>query len=108
MMYLIYPSNENGVSRSKGSKSAPTDATEDVIAWIAVNVQGRIADEIFRTDTRGGQPPSSCTFGQTNQFRDLFSTKSFIRPTESILHLQCDSIVVRSSSVHPSSRRPLL
>ncbi|KAH8102990.1 hypothetical protein BXZ70DRAFT_874240, partial [Cristinia sonorae] len=41
--------------KSKGSVSAPTNATKDVIG---TRVEGRIADEIFRTDTRGGQPPS--------------------------------------------------
>lgn len=53
------------VAKSKASLPAPTNATTDV-AWLdVVNVEGKIADEVFRTDTRGGQPPASCTFGQT-------------------------------------------
>jgi len=53
------------VAKSKGTLPAPTNATTDV-AWLdVVNVEGKIADEVFRTDTRGGQPPATCVFGQT-------------------------------------------
>ncbi|TBU44734.1 hypothetical protein BD309DRAFT_861645 [Dichomitus squalens] len=46
-----------------GSIPSPTDPTDDV-AWLhVVNVQGDLANEIFRYDTVGGQPPTSCTSG---------------------------------------------
>ncbi|KAF7794780.1 hypothetical protein EIP86_005922 [Pleurotus ostreatoroseus] len=56
------------VARPKGSAPAPNAAAD--VNWLdVVNVGGpaggRIADEVFRTDTIGGQPPSSCVFGQT-------------------------------------------
>ncbi len=47
------------VAKGQGSLPAPTDPTKDV-TWLEVaNVQGSAADIVFRTDTRGGQPPSS-------------------------------------------------
>lgn len=47
------------VGRGQGSLPAPTDPKKD-INWLEVaNVQGSIANTVFRTDTRGGQPPSS-------------------------------------------------
>ncbi|CAL1699294.1 unnamed protein product [Somion occarium] len=53
------------VGRGQGSLPAPTDPKKD-INWLEVaNVQGSIANTVFRTDTRGGQPPSSCEFGKT-------------------------------------------
>jgi len=53
------------VAKGKGTLPAPTNSTRDVNWLDVVNIEGKIADEVFRTDTRGGQPPSSCTFGQT-------------------------------------------
>ncbi|OCH85781.1 hypothetical protein OBBRIDRAFT_285503 [Obba rivulosa] len=53
------------VAKGKGSLPAPTNATIDV-NWLDVaNVEGSIASEVFRIDTRGGQPPASCLFNQT-------------------------------------------
>lgn len=47
------------LAKVQGSVPAPTDPSKDV-AWVElVNVQGAAADFVFRTDTRGGQPPSS-------------------------------------------------
>ncbi|EJF57394.1 hypothetical protein DICSQDRAFT_163451 [Dichomitus squalens LYAD-421 SS1] len=47
-----------------GSVPSPTDSTKDV-AWLHVlNVQGKLADQIYRYDTVGGQPPTSCNFGK--------------------------------------------
>lgn len=47
------------VGAGEGSLPAPTDPKRD-INWLQVgNVQGKIANMVFRTDTRGGQPPSS-------------------------------------------------
>lgn len=47
------------VARGQGSLPAPTDPTKD-IAWLeVVNIQGDAANIVFRTDTRGGQPPTS-------------------------------------------------
>ncbi|KAI0642612.1 hypothetical protein C8Q79DRAFT_1002983 [Trametes meyenii] len=53
------------IAKGKGNIPAPTNATRDV-AWLdVVKVQGDIADEVFRFDTVGGQPPSSCVSGQS-------------------------------------------
>lgn len=47
------------VAKGKASLPAPTDPTKDV-AWLdVVNVEGKIADEVFRFDTVGGQPPAT-------------------------------------------------
>lgn len=47
------------VAKGKASIPAPTDPKTDV-AWLdVVNVEGKIADEVFRFDTVGGQPPAS-------------------------------------------------
>ncbi|KAI0631046.1 hypothetical protein C8Q77DRAFT_179360 [Trametes polyzona] len=53
------------VAKGKGSIPAPTDPARDV-AWLDVTaVQGDIASEVFRFDTVGGQPPSSCVSGKS-------------------------------------------
>ena len=52
------------VVKAKGSLPAPTDPKTDVNWLDVVNIEGKIADEVFRTDTRGGQPPSSVSFSQ--------------------------------------------
>ena len=50
------------IAKGKASIPAPTDLKKDV-AWLdVVNVDGKIADEVFRFDTVGGQPPSSVSF----------------------------------------------
>ncbi|KAI0716434.1 hypothetical protein C8Q76DRAFT_617669 [Earliella scabrosa] len=50
------------IAKGKASIPAPTDPKKDV-AWLdVVNVDGKIADEVFRFDTVGGQPPSSCVY----------------------------------------------
>ncbi|EMD35436.1 hypothetical protein CERSUDRAFT_75034 [Gelatoporia subvermispora B] len=53
------------IAKGKGSLPAPTNATTDVNWLDVVNVEGSIASEVFRVDTRGGQPPASCVFDQT-------------------------------------------
>ncbi|PCH35191.1 hypothetical protein WOLCODRAFT_166107 [Wolfiporia cocos MD-104 SS10] len=53
------------IGRVNGTLPSPDDPTKDV-TWLEVlNVQGDIADEVFRFDTVGGQPPSSCTYGSS-------------------------------------------
>jgi len=48
---------------------APYSASD--IDWIELNaVSGKYADKVYRVETRGGQPPSSCTPGS-----DLISVK---------------------------------
>ena len=47
------------LGKVNSSIASPTDATNDV-TWLHVeNVQGELADVIFRYDTVGGQPPAS-------------------------------------------------
>ncbi|KAK7681369.1 hypothetical protein QCA50_015460 [Cerrena zonata] len=58
-------SNAFFVGKGEGSLPSPNDPKQD-INWLQVgNLQGKIADMVFRTDTRGGQPPSSCEFGKS-------------------------------------------
>ncbi|KAL4258841.1 hypothetical protein AB1N83_009673 [Pleurotus pulmonarius] len=50
------------VGARAGGIPAPTGPQD--VDWLQLtNVQGRLADEVFRVDTRGGQPPASCTPG---------------------------------------------
>ena len=47
------------LARGNGSIPSPQDPSTDV-AWLhVVKVQGDIADDVFRFDTVGGQPPTS-------------------------------------------------
>jgi hypothetical protein len=59
--------NQNAfiLGASTGSVAAPVDPAHNV-NWLRLRkVSGDIADEVYRTDTIGGQPPTSCTHGQT-------------------------------------------
>jgi len=50
------------ISAKAGDIPSPTSPTD--VDWLVLNaVQGELADQVFRVDTRGGQPPSSCTPG---------------------------------------------
>lgn len=56
------------VAKGKASIPAPHNATD--INWLdVVNIGGaaggKVADEVLRTSTVGGQPPTSCEFGET-------------------------------------------
>ncbi|KAI0739099.1 hypothetical protein C8Q80DRAFT_230337 [Daedaleopsis nitida] len=51
------------VAKGKGTIPAPTDPTKDVTWLDVVNVEGKVASEVFRFDTVGGQPPAKCTYG---------------------------------------------
>ncbi|KAI0696845.1 hypothetical protein BC835DRAFT_1340960 [Cytidiella melzeri] len=56
------------VGKGVASVPAPHNATD--VAWLNVaNIGqgkgGQIADQVFRTNTIGGQPPSNCTFGES-------------------------------------------
>ena len=47
------------LGKTTGSIPSPQDPSKDV-TWIHVaNVEGHIADDVFRFDTVGGQPPTS-------------------------------------------------
>lgn len=52
------------VAAKTGGMAAPTGSQD--VDWLALNAvtgQGSLASQVFRTDTRLGQPPSSCTAG---------------------------------------------
>ncbi|THH28973.1 hypothetical protein EUX98_g5216 [Antrodiella citrinella] len=53
------------VGKGTGTIPSPNNATTDVNWLDVVAIEGEIADVVFRTDTRGGQPPASCTFGKS-------------------------------------------
>ncbi|KAJ7445173.1 hypothetical protein B0H11DRAFT_14615 [Mycena galericulata] len=49
-----------------GDIAAPTNTATNV-DWLALNnASGSLASKIFRIDTVGGQPPTSCTAGSAN------------------------------------------
>ncbi|KDQ31883.1 hypothetical protein PLEOSDRAFT_1100408 [Pleurotus ostreatus PC15] len=50
------------VGARTGGLAAPTGPQD--VDWLSLsNAQGQLADQIYRVDTRGGQPPASCTPG---------------------------------------------
>jgi hypothetical protein len=59
-----YYGNKNAyiLGASVGSVVSPDDPSDD-INWVRLRkVSGEIADEVYRIDTIGGQPPTSVTF----------------------------------------------
>ncbi|KAH9939560.1 hypothetical protein B0H21DRAFT_698324 [Amylocystis lapponica] len=55
--------NAYGVGEKGGDIPAPADPAVN-IDWLELNVvRGWLASQVFRTATRGGQPPVSCTAG---------------------------------------------
>ncbi|KAI0942061.1 hypothetical protein AcV7_002594 [Taiwanofungus camphoratus] len=63
------------IGRVNGTLPSPNNATEDV-AWLEVlKVSGDIAVEVFRYDTVGGQPPSSCTYGKSSNISVDYTSK---------------------------------
>ncbi|KIP06970.1 hypothetical protein PHLGIDRAFT_19298 [Phlebiopsis gigantea 11061_1 CR5-6] len=54
------------VGAKTGDVAAPTSPTANV-DWLSLsNTQGDLATQVFRVETRGGQPPTSCTAGSAN------------------------------------------
>jgi hypothetical protein len=52
------------IGAKSGDLPAPTGSGD--IDWLQVkNVQGDLADMLYRLNTKAGQPPSSCTAGST-------------------------------------------
>ncbi|KAL0579249.1 hypothetical protein V5O48_002753 [Marasmius crinis-equi] len=52
------------IAAKQGSVPSPGGSTN--VDWLYLtSVGGALADEIYRTETQGGQPPASCTAGQT-------------------------------------------
>jgi len=53
------------VAAKVGDLKAPTNSSVDV-DWLELTAKsGDLATTIYRTDTRGGQPPASCTHGSS-------------------------------------------
>ncbi|KAJ8515026.1 hypothetical protein ONZ45_g7492 [Pleurotus djamor] len=56
------------VGARSGGIPAPTGAKD--VDWLSLNgVQGGLASQVFRVDTRGGQPPASCAPGSTTSVK---------------------------------------
>jgi hypothetical protein len=54
------------IGSKTGNIASPKGSTENV-DWLSLKaVQGKLATQIFRTDTVSGQPPASCTPGSPN------------------------------------------
>lgn len=68
------------VGARAGGVPAPT-GPQDIDWLFLTGVQGQLADQIYRVDTRGGQPPA------TVRFVNLFSTSLLIAPTCSVLQV---------------------
>ncbi|KAJ3522978.1 hypothetical protein NM688_g8796 [Phlebia brevispora] len=71
-------SNAFIIGKTKATVPAPNAAVN--VNWLDVvnvggDVGGEIADEVFRVDTVGGQPPSSCVFGQTQDISVKYTSK---------------------------------
>ncbi|OSD01443.1 hypothetical protein PYCCODRAFT_1369226 [Trametes coccinea BRFM310] len=63
------------IAKGKGTLPSPNDPTHDV-AWLdVVQVEGDVASEVFRFDTVGGQPPSSCTYGKDKDISVKYVSK---------------------------------
>ncbi|CEL54452.1 hypothetical protein RSOLAG1IB_07055 [Rhizoctonia solani AG-1 IB] len=60
------------VTKKTGGASSPEGSQN--VDWLELqNTSGSLAKYVFRVDTQGGQPPSSCRPGQTAQV--LYTTK---------------------------------
>jgi hypothetical protein len=56
------------LARKTGNIPAPTGAQD--VDWLQLaNVEGSLATTIYRTDTRGGPPPTSCTPGSSTRVK---------------------------------------
>jgi len=63
------------IGKVNGTIPSPDDPKED-ITWLEVlKLEGEIADEVFRYDTVGGQPPSSCTYGTSSNISVDYTSK---------------------------------
>jgi len=63
------------VGKAAASLPDPINPAVDV-AWLDVgHVSGDIAAEVFRINTVGGQPPSSCTFGSSPNITVKYSSQ---------------------------------
>lgn len=63
------------LGQGAGSVAAPVDPAHN-INWLRVReISGEIANEVYRTDTVGGQPPTSCTHGQTPDISVKYTSK---------------------------------
>jgi len=67
----------NALFVGKGIASLPDPINPAVnVAWLDVgHVSGDIAAQVFRTNTVGGQPPSSCTFGSSPNITVKYSSQ---------------------------------
>ncbi|GBE88620.1 hypothetical protein SCP_1400250 [Sparassis crispa] len=58
-------SNAFVIAKANGTLPSPDNSTLD-ITWLEVTrVEGDIASTVFRLNTIGGQPPSTCSYGQS-------------------------------------------
>ncbi|KAJ8453892.1 hypothetical protein ONZ45_g19523 [Pleurotus djamor] len=56
--------NQNAFVIGARSGGLPSPSGSANVDWLSLsNVQGRLANQVFRVDTKGGQPPSSCRPG---------------------------------------------
>jgi len=59
-----YRNNPNAFVVATKVSGAPAPNTARDVDWLQLaDIQGGLADEIYRTDTRDGRPPASCTPG---------------------------------------------
>ncbi|KAF9814153.1 hypothetical protein IEO21_05291 [Rhodonia placenta] len=63
------------IAKGNGTLSSPNDPKDDV-TWLEVlQVKGDVADEVFRFDTVGGQPPVNCSHGQSLDVSIKYTSK---------------------------------
>jgi hypothetical protein len=57
----IFPGNPNAFVEAAQVANLPAPTGEDDIDWLQLQRQfGGLADQVYRVDTRGGQPPATC------------------------------------------------
>ncbi|THU83568.1 hypothetical protein K435DRAFT_971521 [Dendrothele bispora CBS 962.96] len=70
----IFEGNENafvmGAQPAAANVPAPKDTGDSNVAWLYLTRQdGELADEVYRTDTRGGVAPQSCSGSDSIQVK---------------------------------------
>ncbi|KAF9049293.1 hypothetical protein BDZ89DRAFT_941180, partial [Hymenopellis radicata] len=62
------------VGKSEVSTPAPTGPQD--VNWLKLsNIEGGLSQLVFRTDTRRGQPPASCTYGSDTDLQVPYAAK---------------------------------
>ncbi|KAA1472028.1 hypothetical protein DENSPDRAFT_880953 [Dentipellis sp. KUC8613] len=68
--------NKNAFILAAKSGDIPSPDSKSDVDWLSLNrVSGELADQVFRVETRGGQPPTSCTPGSSPDISVKYAAK---------------------------------